>query len=253
MKYLSLLIFGFALISISGCEEEKGPANLQLVFKGLFDGNTLVLNEDNTYVNGIPMRMSHLQFYIANIELKGDFGTIVKDIDVVDFSQNHMNAATAAQGETMTFEDVPPGTYTGLKFGIGVPPALNSMQPAEFAVGHPLSNTADHWTAWNSFIFAKVEGRSDEDDDGIFSGSILYHTGGDDLYREYENNSGFILVEGETTTVTLTLDALELFYTATDTLDIINNGVSHTTPSDQVSVDISTFVMDNFIRAINVE
>lgn len=253
MTYLRTLLFGLLLISIGSCEEEKGPANLQLVFKGLFDGNTLVLNENNTYVNGIPMRMSHLQFFISNIELTGDFGTIVKDIDVVDFSQNHMNAATAANGESMLFEDIPPGDYTGLKFGIGVPPALNAMLPAEFDFDHPLSSTGNHWSAWSSYIFAKVEGRSDEDGDGIYGESILYHTGGDDLFREYQATSNITLNGGETTTITLNLDALKLFYTASDTLDIINNGISHTTPTDPVSVSISTFVMDNFERAMSME
>jgi len=51
--------------------------------------------------------------------------------------------------------------------------------PADYATTHPLGNTAEYWVDWNSYIFAKIEGKTDTMPDSIerFDGSFVFHVG----------------------------------------------------------------------------
>ena len=118
---------------------------------------------------------------------------LLKDVELVDMSFD--DADSALEGYTLTVDNLAARTYQGLSFGIGVPPALNSKRPADFASSHPLSKTGYYWEPWSSFIFMKIEGRIDTIAPLDFETAFAYHTGSDPLYTLLESNEIEIVIE----------------------------------------------------------
>ncbi|MEM6726279.1 MAG: MbnP family protein, partial [Bacteroidota bacterium] len=170
------------------------------------------------------------------------------------FQNVSFNATTAADGISLTFTDVPVGIFTGLKFGLGVKPDLNAMVPADFPSTSPLSDAGNHWTAWDSYIFMKVEGRTDPDGDGQqFEGNFLYHTGGDPLFRTVTLDQTITLTSEVNANAVVELEVKDIFSDGSLNQDIVNQNVSHTTPSDPTSQGISLFITDNFVNAFTIK
>lgn len=259
MKKLLILAVIFATMA-SSCSKEDcencDTGTVNLIFKGLFNGETLIFNETEEYFDGMAMRMTNLVFYISDLTLLSADGSDyeLSDIELVDFQNISFDAALAADGLNFSFNNVPVGDYTGVKFGLGVNPSLNAQVPSDFTSDSPLSDSGNHWTAWDSFIFIKVEGRTDPDGDGQqFEGSFLYHTGGNDMYKSASFTKGIKVVAEAATPINFELETLDVFGDSSTNQDIVNNNVSHTTPNDANSIGISNFITDNFVNAISIK
>ncbi|MEO1435604.1 MAG: MbnP family protein [Bacteroidota bacterium] len=259
MKKLLILLVVISAFATSCSDDPDDLVQTGTVvvnFKGLFDGETLIFNEDESYFDGMAMRMTNLGFYASDISLVSAVGadTKLSDIEYIDFQNVSFDPNAAADGISITFTEVPVGIYTGITFGLGVKSDLNAMVPADFPSSSPLSDAGNHWTAWDSYIFMKVEGRTDIDGDGQqFEGSFLYHTGGDPLYRTVTLNQTITLTEAETTTTVIELEAKDVFTNGSLNQDIVNQSISHTTPNNQDSQDISLFITDNFVNAFTIK
>ncbi|MEM6726410.1 MAG: MbnP family protein, partial [Bacteroidota bacterium] len=201
----------------------------------------------------------NLGFYASDIRLIDALGAevILSEVEYVDFQNVSFDAQAAENGISITYTDVPVGIYTGVKFGLGVKPDLNTMVPADFPSTSPLADAGNHWTAWDSYIFMKVEGRTDIDGDGQqFEGNFLYHTGGDPLYRtvSFEDvSNSIVLTTEQTPTVAFELETKDIFSDGSLNQDIVDQNVSHTTPDDQTSQSISIFITDNFVNAFTIK
>jgi cytochrome c peroxidase len=62
-----------------------------------------------------------------------------------------------------TLPDVPPGSYHGVAFRIGVPPAENTRDASTWPAGHALNPALNglHWGWQGGYVFLAVEGRMD--------------------------------------------------------------------------------------------
>ena len=184
---LPIVLFCSAL-AISGCKNEKEvtpvvePATVSVRVSSLWGANDFILQ--NIYMDnfGNRVRVDNFQSYFAMIKLIKDDGTevLLKDFYLHDFSKDAEITGT-----------VPPGTYVGVKFGVGVPDGYNLDQdPAQYPSSHPLSvagNQGMFWT-WNSgYVFTKFEGKIDPTGtEGVTpTQSFSIHTGDSECYFEY--------------------------------------------------------------------
>lgn len=202
------------LLMITSCEDNTGDSGsvstVNITFRALFDGQPLVMNERYMY-NGKELAISKLNFFLSDLVLvKGTLEVNLKEIDLVDFSDVNLSTATATTGISLRKEGVPIDTYDGIKFGIGVPSDLNAQTPADFSPNHPLSE--GYWSNWNSYIFQKIEGRYDDDNDPAdLEESFVYHIGFDEFYRERVfSNLELQVTEDNTTEILIELELLDL-------------------------------------------
>ena len=196
------------------CKKDRSnpidTASINLSFRAEYDREPLVINQAVYEYQGNPIRFSKVNFYIANIVAINDDGeTELSEIQFIDLSKTHNNSADAREGTVMEFSRVPVGTYDSFKFGIGVPSELNKTTPSEYATSHPLGtdNGGEYWEAWNSYIFAKVEGQYDQNGDG-FDGddvSFAYHIGTNQFYQTITWNYNLDLISDESTDLNLSL------------------------------------------------
>lgn len=170
MKQLSLaaLLFTFLLSSCRSGDKEI-TVEFQLVQNGTPYTMSTPFNKGDT---AIALDLFH--FYISELTI-GD--RLVSDVLFVDPSDSVFSTYTLSLEKRAST----------LSFGLGVPEAMNAMDPTTFATSHPLSSAfAMYWTWASKYRFIKAEGRFNANgdlSDAANNGGIIWHTGTDPLYR----------------------------------------------------------------------
>lgn len=241
----------------ASCGKETAPpvdtATIALSFRATYAGEPLILNQQTYSYQGNQVRFSKINFYLANLAAANDDGEReLSEIQFLDLSLTHNTAVDAAKGTVMNFSKVPVGTYKFLRFDIGVPPDLNKTNPSDYSTTHPLGadNSGEYWEAWDSYIFAKIEGQYDENGDGEFDENDInfaYHTGMDRVYQEgIELDNVLNLAAGETTNLDFELDIKQLLsFPNGDLIDLEPHD-----PSNQI--DKMIIIMNNFKKALQL-
>ena len=210
---LMLLTVGFAACeNTTTTSPEVNTSTLILNFQSTFDSQPLVmLGSDYAYEGGVDVKFQLFQFFISSVKLidqSGNIGPEVKDVALISF-EGINTIDSSRQGVSITIPDLPIGDYQGIQLGIGVNNALNSTQPKEYAIGHPLST--HYWDAANSYIFTKIEGVADTNNDGTYEQKLTFHIGGDPRYREVNFDQPLSLATNASTTVGFTVDVRDIF------------------------------------------
>jgi hypothetical protein len=251
---MRILIFLFLFVSVGlftscGDDDEMDLASAQFHFKAVYDNAPLVIGQTYTYENQLPIFFTRLKFYISDLSLINENGNavVLSPIEGIDFTESNVTENGANSGLEFNFSEVPTGRYTGIKMGVGVSSLLNKTKPADYQSSHPLSETADYWSAWDSYIFSKVEGKADVSKNGTFELGLAYHTGSDDLYREVVINTPIEIESGQNQLKDLSIDVKKLLYrSSSDFLDVQVNSAVHT------DIDLMRYMMDNYSQAISM-
>lgn len=253
MKNILLLLTLTSLLLASSCGKEKtepiDTASMKISFKATYDGQPLVLNTESYNYNGRPVRFSKINFYISDLVVLSDLGEReLSEIYFVDLTKTHSSLEQANKGTEIEFSRIPVGDYSGLKFGVGVAADLNRTTPSDYSTSHPLGadNSGEYWDAWDSYIFAKIEGQYDLDDNGFDGNDIAfaYHTGMDRVYTSLELDNQNSLKAGETANINFELDIKQLFaFPNGDLLELEQHD-----PNNQIEEMI--IIMKNFKKAL---
>jgi len=221
-----------------------------VTFKAKYGLDNFVLNDVYDY-NGDQIRISNLQFFVSELSLgTDDNGTEVDEIEFVDFSLITSGALAEEGLAVASSSGVPVGDYPGVNFGVGVAPDLNSDTPSEFSATHPLSRTTMYWADWESYIFLKLEGTMDTNDDGIFDDvSFVYHVGSDPTYQPVEINKSLSLAKDQSMGLVVELDIEKLFVRDGVHLDIEANPRIHSIDR----IETGHYLMDNFVNALTIQ
>jgi hypothetical protein len=248
-----VLLFGVLslMFLINACgpdEPQSTTTTLNLNFQGVYDNDTdFAFFKYYDYQNGDSVFINVARFYISDITLiRGSDETKIKDISVLDFSNNH--AIPGDNPETIVIENIPAGQYTGIRFGIGVDSVLNHTIPADYEAGHPLANASEYWDWRETYIFGKFEGRLKKGDGTTIS--YAYHPGTNLLYRIPNLSKIFTLEADIAADLNFKVNFGQLFNQGNDKIDIKTTPISHTGDADLWLV---TQLMDNLESAFTVE
>lgn len=255
MKNMRLIFVLVAATILGGCLGTKDPvlgpsSDFKLTFKAQYDGQPLVKNTNYDY-DTYRVRFTRFNTYLSDITLlKGTEEVRLSDVEWVDFTPS--SAVTDAAVEVpVTFNNVPDGDYTGIRIGYGVRPDLNARKPNNFSAGHPLSLENEYWLGWGSYIFTKIEGSVDLNNNDVADGGLIYHCGADATYRTFTFNQPITVGQGAAATVSF--DLKKLFETAQNGnwLDL-NNPYNQITSNDVNDVVIAELLMNRFGDATKV-
>jgi hypothetical protein len=251
MKKFWVLLIPVLAFSILSCNDENeeafGDVNLQFVAK--YGADPVVIGEAYDFDQG-KIFFDKLRVYITNLDLKSDPGTEyeVRDVEVLDFTNNNVNENAAAEGVTIMAEDMPVSGYRGLDFNVGLTNELNGMIPADFPASHPLSNTEPYWSDWESYIFVTISGRADLDNDGTFEQGFVYHVGGNSTRRNVSLDDRIIVVDGQSVNSKINFDLEKVLHDSNGTpFDIAAISQVHT------QVDIMEDFADRIATAFSAE
>jgi len=152
-RYLFFYLPGFLFLfsAFTTGNKAEGTGSLVLVIEPIFDSVPLKLNT-SSYVDahGDTLYIDAFRFYISNLQWKNGenyYG-----------SENcHLVDAENVSSQTIKFENVFPGTYSGIRFLLGV----DSLANVSGAMSGDLDPVKGMYWAWNSgYVNAKLTGRS---------------------------------------------------------------------------------------------
>ena len=175
---------------------------------------------------GNDFRTERLQFYISQIELVHDGGQITPVPNtwfLVD--------ANVPFDESLGSFSI--GTLEAIRFGIGVEQAANHLDPASYAMTHPLApkNPSMHWGWQAGYRFVCMEGKAGSALDQVYE----VHALGDNNYKIQQiTTTG--LSQGSDLVVSLTAD----YAKALDGVDVNSGLIRHGTSGEAVDL------LDNF-------
>lgn len=171
-----------------GNHPEPSVGSLTLEFDNRVGSANLDLSTvDMPYTNSQdePFRITRLQYYVSNIKLKREDGSVFKDNVNPDGSSGYylINEANA-ESQEVTLEGIFTGNFTEVTFTAGVDVAMVNQQAATGALD-PANEMFRDWDT--GFIGMAVEGGSSasQEDGNHFS----YHISG---YKSDPSNADFI-------------------------------------------------------------
>ncbi|MFW5659685.1 MAG: MbnP family protein, partial [Bacteroidota bacterium] len=184
-----------------GSEPDPEPQHntaFELVFQGYFGGQEFFV--DFPYYieeNKLYYQFESYKFYISDLTLVADDGTetLLDTLAFVDFAENHLpfgkkpgTGKTAhAGGEYIRYTGVEPGSYKGVRFGVGITPERNTGDGSPYVndPDHPLHPSQNmNWGMGPGFIFQSLLGVADSSDDAFDQDRVemIYHLGLDEHY-----------------------------------------------------------------------
>lgn len=253
MQKLILLLALFAAACLPACHDhnEDAAADFTVTFKATFDGDQLTKYKDYPYgPTAYPLQFSHFTTYLSDIELLKSDGTtqLLSEIEFVNFTPDNAPSDLSAT-PIITYKNVPEGEYTGLRIGYGVKPSLNAKKPSGYATDHPLAKEGEYWPGWNSYIFNKIEGQGDADNNDTFDHFLLFHCGSDAVYKVYSFDQPIHVHAGQPG-ASVVFDLKKVFTMADGTAyDIVTNFATSNNPSN---VTVAQVLMTNFEKATAV-
>ncbi len=229
IKLLCLALIGFVLVSCDKDENEEGLAKVLLTFDPRYEGQSIQPGDRFSEVHDYPVEFTSMKFYLSDIQLMSGSGQRnLSEIEIVNLDDNQV---------VLEFE-VPSGSYSGVRFNLGVPAEMNGIEESNpdfmmslFDSNHPLNEDEGMYWNWNTgYRFFSFEGNCDTADVGAepLSMQFAFHSGTDTLYREIPGyNHSFSVNANQTKVIPFEIDLGTLFASSTDTIDLRNERAYH--------------------------
>lgn len=165
------------------CPEDDAPidgATVSVNFRATFGNEELKIFSDRYDYADQESRLliSLFQFYMSDLQLVPTDGS--EPITLSEIELVRWNSSTDPSELSFSYTDVPDGSYN-IQFGLGVKPELNNTNPNEFPADFVL-NENEFWSEVTRYVFAKIEGNAELEDDDLFDTPLSYHIGKNDFY-----------------------------------------------------------------------
>ncbi|NNE28023.1 MAG: hypothetical protein HKN16_00200 [Saprospiraceae bacterium] len=229
MRNIFVFLFALSLVGLWSCSDDdtvEATGDLKISYNALFDGQELIGNQEYTLPDGKKIRFTQFNFLVSDmmVDYVEESETKITDLSPVEFVELTQTGASPLEpsDNQFTFFNLPTGEYTGIGFTFGLNDELNLKTPADQDLGDnsPLKKSSHYWAGWQSYIYMKMEGTIDMNDDGMLdteNENFAYHTGAKDgsntaatIYLPYTFN----VEENSTTDISMAIDLRDVLYNA---------------------------------------
>lgn len=179
------------------------------------------------------IQLSRLEFYLSSVRVVANNGQeeLLRESFVL----------ANALGNTPTYVgSTELSNISSVKFGIGVPPIYNHLDPSTYPTGHPLGhqNPSMHWGWTAGYRFVAVEGLAREND-AATPNHFEIHTVDDSLYRN-AHTPAKTRMNGDTIVLTVKADIGRLL----ETIRVYTGIINHSAEGEAITV------MDNMAQKV---
>jgi len=247
---LSGVVLALLAVILIGCKDIKPvipepgepPVMLEAVLVPYYNGEPFVLDEVLTTVQGYPIRIRELKFYLT--KLTNNDKTLV----------NAAKLDWATHGLSIFKSPGNPEDFSNISGFLGVVEEWNHLDPVSFETTNPLylTNANDmHWS-WNpGYIFVKVEGSHDTiPGTTTFPFNFSFHLGMDDNLKTINwTDVVWTKIDEKLYRMTIKINMETFFNGPGGNIDLKTEYVTHSMPS---SAALTEKAITNFQNAIQV-
>ena len=221
----------------------SAPGTLDLNIKLKYNDEPLVMFQNYEYPDGRLISFNRFSFYISELKLDD---TKVKDVEYINLTNANADLSVSTIGYDWVLPRIAPGNYENMNFLVGVTSENNEKTPGEYANGTPLANPAEHWFSWNSYIFLKVEGYIDLDNNGDRETGFALHLGSNDALRAINLPNDISINSGARTSSEMVIDLYDFFGGDGEKYDIDANTSIHALAQLDAVVSLSNNIPQSF-------
>ena len=265
MKNLKqLFIVTILSATLFSCNNDDNAVsnNVSLEFNNTFGNTAIILGDATsstatsiTSTSGQVHHFSELKYVISNIRLIRNDGTEVPyNINDLDKGATVIDQSSP-QTLNYILNNIPSGTYSQLKFGLGIKAELNTLDEVRFPNFYASAGENDTEMMWEwgaGYRFTKIEGFYDTDNKpmSIHSGSTIQgsegsFTQGVDAYRDVTLNLADNAIVGNSAPkIKIKADFNKLLSGSTNTITLsTGTGMNdNATPNIHTAVQMIKFV-----------
>lgn len=234
------LILGLAIVGCRKDDATEAVIRMQL----LYNGEPMITQQEYDYPDGKTFILTKFSTYLSNITLQsGNETRLVEEVRLINLTETLRNAASSLEGYTIFKGETGLNSVDKIHFNIGLTPEQNSRLPADYPSGHPLALAGEHWLAWQSYIFVKIEGWIDLDDDGMAETGVALHLGADQVMKPMT-----LFSPGSAMDITIQIDLARIFMQNT-IYDIRTNPQIHSLSQIEALIELS----NNLEKAVTIK
>lgn len=220
-----LLIPTFLFI---GCNKEVEKGSLEVELALQYGDEPFEMFKTYTYPEtNQKLFFSRLSYFLSDVNMmypNGEKNQLV-DIDYINLTSEY-TAPLSGEGHVITFSDLEAGAYKDFSFSIGVPSEMNKKQPSDYLSTSVLSNVAEYWSGWSSYIFFRPEGLYSDDPQKDPFKPFALHLGSDTAYIQYTIPDDIVVEANKTKRIKIIFD-LEKFFNGNSVYNINKTAQIH--------------------------
>lgn len=234
------LILGLAIVGCRKDDATEAVIRMQL----LYNGEPMITQQEYDYPDGKTFVLTKFSTYLSNITLQsGNETRLVEEVRLINLTETLRNSASSLEGFTIFKGETGLNSIDQMRFNIGLTPEQNRKLPADYPSGHPLALPGEHWLAWSSYIFVKIEGWIDLDDDGMAETGVALHLGADQVMKSIR-----LFIPPGAMDLTIQIDLARIF--AQNTIyDIRTNPQIHSLSQIEALIELS----NNLEKAVTIK
>lgn len=183
------------------------PASVQLNFEPMVGSQTFAFNTEYT-VNGRKVMFERAQFYVSSFGFMKGGG--------YESLPNAYLLVHPGQTSYQLTGELAAGTYSGIKFAVGVDSLTNStVEPESWPAGHALSVNNPNYTYWSwssGYVFIRLEGKVDTTlaANGTPNYPFVFHVGTNGMLRTVNLSKTFTVEDGDNVSFDVHVDYAEM-------------------------------------------
>jgi hypothetical protein len=239
-----------ATLLFSACKNDNSAvlySNVTVSYEATYGGEHLIKYHNYDYT-GFPIQFNRLDLFVTDVTLFNSTQSFpLTPVAFLNFTPDN-----ATNDSTVTIksiaQNIPDGYYNGIKIGYGVKSDYNNLTPASFPLDNPLSNGNEYWASWKSYIFSKIEGQADTNNDKVFDTFLTYHCGSNAVYKSATINTPIQVKSGSAIKIAFDLKKV-MVTSAGQPWNILADPV---TSNNKDSVRVANILMSNFGNATTV-
>lgn len=233
---------------LSGCKRDPvvpDRITVKATFTPVWNGEDF--DKTDVYLSAANERVliQLIKFYISDLTLVGsDASTVASRAELLELTN----------GEELRYMECQAGNYDRLRFGLGLPQDLNTVDITTVDPFSPLGNNAGmYWTWATLYRFMLFEGRYDTDPTatGTPPFSFSLHSGREQCYRvqELPFTTTAVLEPGDTLELAFEVDVARFFTDGDAVLDLSQGPQAH---GEASTLPVVMEMSDLVVKAIDL-
>ena len=217
MKHFSTLALLLAVLTSTAFAQTN---QVVVSFDHKVGTDPLVLNQTIFSIwNNKMVKITRAEFYISDVAIHHSDGTMMP------LSDQYLLVNANAPTTEFNLGAWPVEVAHGVTLHFGVPEAINHLDPASYPANHALAlhNPTMHWGWSAGYRFMAIEGKVDNNGDGVPETAFEFHNLGDALYKTLDLTSMQAAQNG-VLHLHFTIDYAQLFKNMAMTGNLIQHG-----------------------------